>query len=303
MHIHSFSWRYRFRYRPDFDVFSFIELAAAQGFTGVNISANGPGYRDLGGTDPAHFAAVREKLVASGLKCEIDTSDTRPDNLRQMLAVTGAVGGDTLRVYTKYQGEVVQLIEWTIRDLAAVAPLAADLNVVIVLENHEDFQGTAIATILENVNHPNVRALYDYGNSQMVGEDPLTALLAMNPYVHSVHIKDHLVVGYENKLWVQGVPIGQGNLPIRRQTELLYEGGLRRFCFENVWGYVAPVLVEETALPNTTPFTLAQDFPFLNSDQLPPADALSGEWVAFENGWEWLKTKLDESGFIVESER
>ena len=58
IHIHSFSLRFQFKYRDDFDVFSFIEFAQQQGFTGVNISANGPGYRDLSGTTEAHFKAV-----------------------------------------------------------------------------------------------------------------------------------------------------------------------------------------------------------------------------------------------------
>ena len=46
MHIHSFSLRFQFKYRSDFDVFAYIALAKERGFTGVNISANGLGYRD-----------------------------------------------------------------------------------------------------------------------------------------------------------------------------------------------------------------------------------------------------------------
>lgn len=49
IHIHSFSLRFQFRYRDDFDVFKFIEFADREGFSGINVSANGPGYRDLGG--------------------------------------------------------------------------------------------------------------------------------------------------------------------------------------------------------------------------------------------------------------
>ena len=50
-----------------------------------------------------------------------------------------------------------------------------------------------ISSILEKVNHPRIKALYDYGNSQMVGEDPMQALWAMQPYIDAVHVKDHVV--------------------------------------------------------------------------------------------------------------
>ena len=299
MHLHSFSLRYQFRYRHDFSVQQFIEVAAKYGFTGVNISANGPGYRDLGGQSERHFAAVKASLAAHNLGCELDTSDTRPAHMRQLLDVTAAVGGDTLRVYTRYQGETTALIEQTVADLAAIASYAADRGIVVALENHEDFQGAAIAAILERVAHPNVRALFDYGNSQMVGEDPVVALTAMAPYVRSVHIKDHVVLCHQGQLWVQGVPMGTGRLPILQLTEKLYEAGLRRFCFENVWAYVAPVIVPADELPATECFALSDTNAYLWGDDMPPADALEAEWSAFLQGWQWLQAQLQTAGYVI----
>jgi hypothetical protein len=60
-------------------------------------------------------------------------------------------------------------MDWTVRDLRAIAPEAERLGITIVFENHEDFQGAVISSILAQVNHPRIKALYDYGNSQMVG--------------------------------------------------------------------------------------------------------------------------------------
>jgi sugar phosphate isomerase/epimerase len=231
MHIHSFSLRFQFKYRSDFDVFAYIALARERGFTGVNISANGPGYRDLGGTTSAHFARVRACLQAHHMACEIDTSDTRVDNLRQMLSVASELGAERLRVYTKYAAPLADQIDWTVRDLQTIAPEAERRGVTVVFENHEDFQGAVISQILARVSHPRIRALYDYGNSQMVGEEPLHALRAMQPYIDAVHVKDHVLVQSQGQIWVQGVPMGQGLLPIMEQTEALYAGGLRRFCF------------------------------------------------------------------------
>jgi hypothetical protein len=301
MHIHSFSLRFQFKYRSDFDVFAFIALARERGFTGVNISANGPGYRDLGGTTPAHFARVRACLEEHDMACEIDTSDTRVENLQTMLLVASQLGAERLRVYTKYQAPLSDQMEWTIRDLSAIAPEAERLGVTIVFENHEDFQGAVISHILAQVNHPRIKALYDYGNSQMVGEDPMQALQAMQPFVDAVHVKDHVILQSENRIWVQGVAMGQGLLPIMAQTQALYAGGLRRFCFENVWGYAAPFKADH--LPASAAFSVAHPHGFLNGALLPESEALVQEWQAFESGWQWYQRALGSEGFSIERRR
>ncbi len=302
MHVHSFSLRFRLRYDPAFTVFDYIDFADAQGFTGVNISANGPGYRDLGGTTEDHFAAVRDHLQARSMPCEIDTSDTRPKNMTRMLHVAAALGADRLRTYTKYTGTLPDLIRWTIADLRAIAPLAEDLGIVVVLENHEDFQGKVIGDILAAVDHPNIRALYDYGNSQMVGEDPLVALAAMLPFTTTIHLKDHIIASDGASTFVQGVPTGTGRLPIIEQTDRLYDGGLRRFCFENVWAYVAPLLVDPSELPKTPPFEVKAVAGRLNGNDLDLADAINAEAEAFRSGWDWLQHALSKNGYVIARE-
>ena len=71
-HVHSFSLRYHLRYRETtgYDVFAYIGEMQHLGFTGVNVSANGVGYRDLCGTSSDHFAAVRAAIAAHGMKLE-----------------------------------------------------------------------------------------------------------------------------------------------------------------------------------------------------------------------------------------
>lgn len=300
VHIHSFSMRYQFKYRNDFDVFSFIEFANKAGFTGVNISANGSNYRDLGGTSEAHFQKVREYLQAHSMKCELDTSDTNAENLTRMLDVAEAIGAEQLRVYTQYEGTLSDLIAWTVRDLRIVAAKAEILGITIVLENHEDFLGADLANIIEQVNHPSIRALYDYGNSQMLAEDPMEALEAMIKHVTCIHLKDHVVINKDGTDIIQGVPIGQGLLPIMAQTNRLYQAGLRRFCFENVWGYVAPV-VGGKCLPDTPPFSKNHKHQYLNANELSEADALAGELAAFETAWVWLQDNLRQHGYQIQS--
>ncbi len=299
MHLHSYSFRFHFIHKKGFDVFNFIALAAEKGFTGVNISANGPGNRHLGGESKNHFESVRAALEKHGLNCELDTSDTCPDNLHRMLEVAKLIGADKLRVYTRYHGDKRDVIAKTIRDLREVVPKVTSLGISIVLENHEDFRGAEVAQILKAVNHPLIRALYDYGNSQMIGEDPITALDSMQPFVTAVHMKDHQIIRHEGKLLVQGVTLGQGKLPIMEQTLQLLQGGLHRFCFENVWAYTAAVQEVEELLPSSDCFEINEGITLLNGNELAPEVAINGEYRAFIQGWQWLQQELQEKKISI----
>jgi sugar phosphate isomerase/epimerase len=301
LHVHSFSLRYHLRHRArtGYDVFAYIDEMASVGFTGVNVSANGAGFRDLCGAEPAHFAAVREAVRAKGLRLELDTSDTRVEHMTRMVRVAHDCGADTLRTYTKYEAPLADVIRWTIHDLREIAPLAQQLGVLVVLENHEDFTGPVLADILGAVDHPSIRALYDYGNSQMVGEDPFDALQAMAPFIERVHAKDHVLLRTPDGPVVQGVAFGAGRLDVLGITQRLYDAGVRRFCFENVWGYCAPLKVAESGLPSTSCFAWDDPARHLVGDLLDPVAARAGERMAFDDGFAAFHQMLADGGYAV----
>ena len=297
-HLHSYSLHNHFIHLPEYDVFRFIDHAKELGFSGVNVSANGPGYRNLGGDTQEHFAKVKSYLLAAGMACELDTSDTRVDHLGQLLHVAKAIGAGTVRVYTRYEGRIGELIKWTIADLQALAPLAEDLAVQIVLENHEDFTGMQICEILDAVDSPWVKALYDYGNSQNVAEDPVHALEAMGPHITRIHMKDHIVIKHDDKYWTQGVAIGEGTLPFAELTRRLIDMGLTRLCFENSWGYVAPIKDQYGPLPSTPCFAAFAQAPIV-ALQMTPEHAVAGELKALQHGLRHLRRICSELGYKV----
>ena len=241
--VHSFTMWHHFRHVPGFDAIAYIDLMESLGFTGINLSLNDENYRHLGGREPARMDRVRERLAKSGMSLEIDTSSTEPAHLRTLLDVAQRMGAGSLRLYTRHSGTPAEMMEKTIADLRAVMPDADKAGVVLVIENHEDFTGPELAAIVEAVGHEKLKILYDYGNSQMVLEDPEAALDAVLPHVHSVHVKDHVMVRPEHagRLMVAGVPVGDGALPVGELTRRLLENGLRRITFENVWAYSAPI--------------------------------------------------------------
>jgi len=307
--LHTFSFRFHFQYQPGYDVFSFIDRALADGFTGVNISANGPAYRHLGGTSPAFFARVRQRLEETGLLCDLDTSGTAPAHLATLLEVARALGARQLRTYTRHRGSAREMLERTTRDLRAAAPLAREARVRILLENHEEFTGAQVARIVAGVNHPWVGALYDYGNSMMLLEDPLEALEAMAPHLRSAHLKDHVMLAPEDdpqdQLAVLGVPIGQGNLPLGETTRRLLKAGLDRILFENVWAYRAPVGTAYLRGPQRAklgsgvfafarpPFAPGRCLPNLAAmAQSAPRRLVDLEEQAMRDGLEWVRRNL-----------
>jgi sugar phosphate isomerase/epimerase len=308
----SYSYRYHYLHQPGFDVFRFLDIAASEGFTGVSINANGANYRQLSGTSPDHFRAVRQRLQGHALKCDLETSDTAPAHMETLLQVGQAVGAEQLRTYMRHDGDVGETIRRTIADLRVVAKLAEQAGIRVLLENHEDFTGPELAAILSAVDNPWIAALYDYGNSMMLGEQPLTALASILPFVRSAHLKDHACIAPadspDGKLWILGVPIGYGNLPIIETTRHLVAAGLDRIIMSSVWGYHATIhdhrgdgAVGEGAFALTRP-------PFddlrcpMRADQLAkddPARLVELEKSAVEIGQAWLRQALAEMGVEV----
>jgi sugar phosphate isomerase/epimerase len=308
----SYSYRYHYLYQPGFDVFSFLDIAAAEGFTGVSINANGANYRQLSGTSPDHFRAVERRLKDLSLICDLETSDTAPAHMATMLRVGQAVGAEQLRTYMRHDGSVDETITRTIRDLKTVAGMAAQAGIRVLLENHEDFTGPELATILAEVDSPWIGALYDYGNSMMLGEQPLTALTSILPFVRSAHLKDHACIASadspDGTFWILGVPIGCGTLPIIETTRRLVAAGLDRIIMSSVWGYHATIhdhrgdgVVGQGAFAMTRP-------PFddlrcpVRADQLAredPAKLVALEKNAVRIGQTWLRQALADMGVEV----
>ena len=250
--IHSFSLRQHFAHKSGFDAIEFAKLAQLLGFQGLSLSLNDANYRHLGGRDTDRMDRLRKHLEMHKMSLEVDTSDTRPAHMSELLKVAYRLGATSLRTYTRHSGKVADMMYATARDLAEVVDEAHDLGIVIVLENHEDFTGPELVQIIEKVDHHSLKILYDYGNSQMVLEDPEVALEAVLPHVYSVHCKDHVMIHAADtgQLTVAGVPLGDGFLPLEKITRRLFDHGLRRITFENVWAYSASISVGRQPLPD-----------------------------------------------------
>ena len=225
-----------------------------------------------------------------------------------MLDVCAALGARQLRTYMRHEGSVAETIVRTIADLKIVARLAEQANVRVLLENHEDFTGPELAEILGAVESPWIGALFDYGNSMMVGEEPLTALAAIKPFVRSAHLKDHACVLADGEWWILGTPIGDGVLPIGEITRGLIAAGLDRIIMSSVWAYKAPlrarrgdaVLGEGAFRASPPPFDpLLCPFDSAALADSDPARLVALEAQATQRGQDWLRRKFAADGIIL----
>jgi len=189
------------------------------------------------------------------------------------------------------------VLQQTLADLRVAAERASLTGVRIVVEDHEHLRGQALAEMVRLVDSDHVRALFDYGSAQMLGEDPVVALQDVLPVVDAVRVKDRLLVSHAGQLHVQGVAVGDGTLPIEELTRRLYAEGLRQFCLENDWSYVAPLTKSAADLPDVPGFAVHDDHPLIDGEELDPAAAMDGERDALQRGWHWfdsLLTTIDE---------
>ncbi|MBM3573269.1 MAG: sugar phosphate isomerase/epimerase, partial [Alphaproteobacteria bacterium] len=233
------------------------------GFSGINVSAYGPDYLELSGGSPGHLARLRHRLESLGLGIDIESNGTDPDHLTKLMELAGQLGARHIRTYTRKRSTAAghsadraeessgqpspttaERMDQAVHDLRAVGPLAERVGVKVLLENHGELAGAEIAEILRRVDHPHIRAVFDYGNSMVFMEEPMDTVAVLASWAGTAHLKDHVMlpqgaVGLDRPN-IMGVPVGQGNLPIVEITHRLIAAGLKRICFEGVWAYRTP---------------------------------------------------------------
>ena len=308
--LHSFSFEQHFLHKPGFDAHAFLARASELGVSGVHISLNGHNFRCAGGTSPSRLAEIAADAHNRGLFVECDPSGTDPDHLVELAHAARQLGADKLRTYTRHKGDPETVYAATVADLKRAASPAADLGITLLLENHEDFTGAEVARILDEVAHPSVAALFDFGNSMNVAEEPLEAARAMARHTRSVHLKDHLMVrGNDGEPLIAGVANGTGNVDIATILALLIdEADLQRICIESSFGYCSRILRFHERLksaPGTT-FEIMEP-PYDQADVLLDPDALRRrdppvlfnlEQAATTRGVAHARQVLGELGFV-----
>jgi sugar phosphate isomerase/epimerase len=308
--IHTYTFKRNYLHNPDFDVFAFIDLASAAGFSGLELSAYAPAWLEFSGGSREQLTRLRDRFEAERFDICLDNAGTDVDLLEGMIELAGTLGASSVRTFTRPYGATVrEQMDKAVRDLRRIAPVAERAGIRVLLENHEDLTGEELAEVLRAVDSSWVQAIYDYGTSMVLLEDPVTALEPLLPWIRSSHLKDHVMLpAGANGMAVPssiGVAIGSGNIPIMDITRRLIGAGLDSICFQSVWGYHPPVrdtrggatLGEGAFAFGDAPYEMPRYC--LDTEALArtrPRDVWGQEIEAFLEGLAWVKAAFTGDG-------
>lgn len=191
--------------------------------------------------------AFADKARALELAVHLEISSTRKADVDQVVAIARALGTRNIRVYSRYEGTLSQVMDRIETDLHYLAQQADEHDLFFDFEQHEELKSDEIAQLLSRLNHPRLHALFDFGNMINACEQPLPALRNLAPHIRQVHLKGVRVVPEHNAFGHYGVLQGsaEDDLPNARMLfELLLLGESRpqviAFILEQENHYVAP---------------------------------------------------------------
>lgn len=101
-----------------------------------------------------------------------------------------------------------------ISSLKEIVPFAEKAGVTLTLET--DLPPKPFRALLEEINHPMIKANYDTGNSSGLGYDPYEEITTLGKFVHNIHIKDRVLGGTT-------VPLGTGSADFDRFFQAVKE--------------------------------------------------------------------------------
>lgn len=171
--------------------YTYVALGTSHPVDGKNVSI-------LGSNDsPAKAKDVGQKCRDAGLEPLMMFSNIYPENpmglevLKTKLQQAAAARIPQVLTFGHTKGGNKKL--W-IERFKELAPVAKDLNVLLVVKQHggETGTGEACAVITREVNHPNIKVNFDAGNvMDYLDVDPIPDLRKCADEVRSFCIKDH----------------------------------------------------------------------------------------------------------------
>lgn len=211
-----------------------VRLAADNGFHGLELRAHPeePVHPGIGGDErarvAAQFAAAGVVVLAVAGYVRVaapggpeDDGPVLADG-RALLELAHDLGAPFVRVFPGgAEDDPAGSDAAAARRLAALAPIAADLGVRVLLETHDSHRtGADAARVLTAVGHASVGALWDVLHTWRGGEEPGTTHRLLAPHLGYVQVKD-VASGAD----ATPLPPGVGVLPLARVVGLLARAG------------------------------------------------------------------------------
>jgi sugar phosphate isomerase/epimerase len=236
----------------------FLDKAAELGYDGVMLMAKRPHLSVLD-WNPAARERLRSRAAKLRLRVaclagytnftadlehrDIPTREFQIRHVVELAEMARDLGCNLIRIFTGYESTAATLDAQTkliVESLRECAERAADLGVTIGVQNHHDIacDYESLYEIIQEVNAPNVRAMFDAWAPALQGVDleaaaakmaKITAYTTTANYAMRPRFRYHpTLVNYEKLLpTVQAVPMDEGFIDYRSFLANLVAGGFQ----------------------------------------------------------------------------
>jgi len=220
-----------------------LELAAKYNLDGVEIRSvweKSPHEMDATEVNNIKKMADYYGLAVCGLstpffKCELNDQseiDQHVDILKKSINNAHKWGTNLIRGFTFWRkGIFEENIDCIIRNFESVLPILEKEDAILVLESDPSVFATnarRLVQVLERVNHPRVRALWDPGNDifDPEGEQPFPeGYSIIKPYMCHMHLKD----AKKSNGKAVGTPLGDGQVNYAAHFHQLLKDGYKGY--------------------------------------------------------------------------
>ncbi|ROL70703.1 TIM barrel protein [Pseudomonas vranovensis] len=286
--------------------FDLLDFAYRHELAGLSLHMLDGEHNSLSQMNAGQLCAFAEKARALQLDVHLEISSTRKADVDAVVAVAKVIGSRNIRVYSRYEGLLSQVMDQIGGDLLYLARLADAHDLHFDFEQHEELKSDEIAQLLRQVNHPRLNALFDFGNMINACEQPLQALHNLAPHIRQSHLKGVRVVAEDQGFGHCGVLQGsaEDELPGARMLfELLMLGEQQpqviAFILEQENHYLAPAFRQRNEPAD--PFIAYREM----SDTPLPAGLTLEQMLAGEQRWannqvSYVKTLLAELRTLAE---
>jgi sugar phosphate isomerase/epimerase len=218
---------------PQLSLGEMLSLAKEYGYDAIEPRAGSGHSHDVElAATPAQRAWIKTRVADSGISlaclavscryADPATTQAQVDETRRYLDLAADIGAPRLRVFGGAIGGDLSreaAIDQVTNALRSVAAHAAERNVTICLETHDDWCDPAhVAEVMRRTDHPAIAVNWDIMHPiRRTGGTMDDAFETLQPWIRHVHIHD----GSADPNNLTLLPIGQGDINHRRALELL----------------------------------------------------------------------------------
>jgi sugar phosphate isomerase/epimerase len=237
---------------PTWDWIPILDFASKHGFGSIELRGlqKSMDLTERPEFSPARVAQSKKELADRGLRVSCLGSSARMHETepavreaqmaeaRRFIDLAAKLGAPYVRVFgdrldAARREEVLAHVSAGLRELGSYA---GDRGVVVIIESHGDFvQSPTLKELLERASSPHVALLWDAHHTFAAGkEEPEHTMAQLGRYIRHTHLKDSRPGEKER----QYVLTGEGDVPVKRQVQLLAKSGYKgdySFEWEKRW--------------------------------------------------------------------